>query len=41
MQRRHQKLVAIGAILLLAGWLAWTVVLTESEEPAAVEQGAD
>lgn len=38
MQRRHQRLVALGALALLAGWLAWTVVLTESEEPAPIEQ---
>jgi hypothetical protein len=38
MQRSHKRLIAFGAILLLVGWLAWTVVLTESEEPASIEQ---
>lgn len=39
--KRHRKLIGIGLILFLAGWLAWSVLLTESEltEPAAVQQG--
>ncbi len=38
MRRRHKRLVAVGGILLLVGWLAWTVVLTESEEPTPLDQ---
>ena len=38
MQRHHKTLLGVGAVLLLAGWLAWSVLLTESEEPAPVEQ---
>jgi len=38
--KRHRKLLIAGMLLFLAGWLAWSVLLTESElpEPAAVEQ---
>jgi hypothetical protein len=41
MKRRHKTLIAIGFIVFLAGWLAWSVLLTESElaEPAPVVQG--
>jgi hypothetical protein len=38
MQRHHKRILAIGVVLLLAGWFAWSVLLTESEEPAPVEQ---
>jgi len=40
MKRRHRSLVAIGVITLLAGWFAWTVLLTESEveQPPVAEQ---
>jgi hypothetical protein len=34
MKRRHQKLIAVGLLLFLVGWLAWSVLLTESELPA-------
>ncbi len=38
MQRHHKRILAVGIILLLAGWFAWSVLLTESEEPPHVEQ---
>jgi hypothetical protein len=38
MHRRHKKLLAVGVAVLLVGWLAWSVLLTESEEPAQMEQ---
>lgn len=40
MKRRHKTLIGAGLGLFLLGWLAWTMLLTESEmeEPAAVEQ---
>lgn len=31
MKRRHRTLIAIGFALFLAGWLAWSILLTESE----------
>lgn len=41
MHRRHKTLIAVGLVVFLLGWLAWSVLLTESElvEPAAVQQG--
>ena len=41
MHRRHKTLIAVGLVIFLLGWLAWSVLLTESEveEPAAVQQG--
>ena len=39
MQRHHKNLLGVGVVLLLAGWLARSVLLTESEEPAPVELG--
>ena len=40
MKRHHKILLAVGVILFLAGWLAWSVLLTESDmpQPAPVEQ---
>jgi hypothetical protein len=40
MKRQHRVLIGVGFLLFLAGWLAWSVLLTESEmpEPAPVEQ---
>jgi hypothetical protein len=38
MQRGHRKLLTIGVVIIFAGWLAWFVLLTESEQPAQVEQ---
>jgi hypothetical protein len=40
MKRQHRTLIAVGALLFLAGWLAWSVLLTESEipEPPPTEQ---
>ena len=39
MQRRHKTLITVGLVVFLLGWLAWSVLLTESEiEPPAVEQ---
>lgn len=39
--RRHRTFIVIGLIIFLAGWLAWSVLLTEEEltEPAPVVQG--
>jgi len=42
MKRHHKILLAVGVIVFLAGWLAWSVLLTESEmpvEPPAAQQG--
>jgi hypothetical protein len=41
MKRQHKTLIGIGFLIFLAAWLAWSVLLTESEltEPAAVQQG--
>jgi len=38
--KRHHKLLVVGVIVLLAGWLAWSVLLTESEvtEPPQAQQ---
>jgi len=40
MKRQHKTLIAVGLILFLAGWFAWSVLLTEDEvaPPAVVEQ---
>jgi hypothetical protein len=40
MQRRHKTLIAVGLIVFVLGWLAWSVLLTESEipQPPAAEQ---
>ena len=29
--KRHHKILVAGVLLLLAGWLAWSVLLTKSE----------
>jgi hypothetical protein len=41
MHRRHKTLIAVGFVVFLVAWLAWSVLLTESElvEPAPVQQG--
>jgi hypothetical protein len=41
MQRRHKTLIAVGLVVFLLGWLAWSVLLTDSEveEPVQVQQG--
>jgi hypothetical protein len=31
--KRHHKILVVGVIILLAGWLAWSVLLTESDLP--------
>ena len=31
--KRHHKLLVAGVLLLLAGWFAWSVLLTESDLP--------
>ena len=43
MQRRHKTLIAVGLIIFLLGWFAWSVLLTESEveEPPAAVQPAN
>jgi hypothetical protein len=33
MKRHHRILLAVSVIVLLAGWLAWSMLLTESEMP--------
>jgi len=40
MKRHHKILVGVGVVALALGWLAWSVLLTETEmvEPPAVEQ---
>lgn len=40
MKRQHKTLLAVGFLIFLAGWLAWTFLLTESAleaPPAAVQ----
>jgi hypothetical protein len=39
MQRRHKTLIAVGLIIFLLGWFAWSVLLTESDvaEPVPVQ----
>ena len=32
--KRHHKILLVGIILMLAGWLAWSALLTQSEMPA-------
>jgi hypothetical protein len=31
--KRHHKIIVVGALILLVGWLAWSVLLTESDMP--------
>lgn len=40
MKRHHKILVGVGVLIFLAGWLAWSVLLTESDmpKPPPVEQ---
>jgi len=40
MKRQHRRLIVIGLLIFLAGWLAWSVLLTESDmpQPAPIEQ---
>lgn len=41
MQRRHKTLIAVGLVVFILGWLAWSVLLTEDEvddAPPAVQQ---
>jgi hypothetical protein len=41
MHRRHKTLIAIGLVIFLLGWFAWSVLLTDSEvqePPAPVQQ---
>ena len=42
MKRQHKTLIAVGMILFLAGWLAWSVLLTEDEvsQPAPIESAS-
>ena len=37
--KRHRTLLIVGLVLFLAGWLAWSVLLTEEEvaQPVVVE----
>jgi hypothetical protein len=35
MHRRRRNFIAIGFVALLAGWLAWKVMLTKSKIPAS------
>ena len=30
MQRRHKTLIAVGLVIFLLGWFAWSVLLTEA-----------
>lgn len=40
MHRRHKTLIAVGLVVFILGWLAWSVLLTESEveQPPVAEQ---
>jgi len=42
MKRQHKTLLAVGLIVFIAGWFAWSVLLTENEvappPPPAVQQ---
>ncbi len=33
MKRQHRTLIAVGIVIFLVGWLAWSMLLTESEMP--------
>jgi hypothetical protein len=33
MKRQHRTLLAVGLVIFLAAWLAWSMLLTESEIP--------
>jgi hypothetical protein len=33
MKRHHKILIAVGVLIFLAGWVAWSVLLTESDMP--------
>lgn len=37
--KRHRTLLIVGLVLFLAGWLAWSVLLTEEEvaQPVVVD----
>jgi hypothetical protein len=32
--KRHHKILVAGVLVLLVGWLAWSVLLTESDVAA-------
>ncbi len=35
MKRHHKIILAVGVLVFLAGWFAWSVLLTESDMPQA------
>jgi hypothetical protein len=35
MKRHHKILLAVGLLVFLAGWFAWSVLLTERDMPEA------
>jgi len=40
MERRHKLLIGVGLVVVLAGWLAWMALLTESDTEEPIENGA-
>jgi hypothetical protein len=36
--KRHRKLIAVGAVILVVAWLAWMFLLTDTELPPPVPQ---
>jgi len=36
MKRHHKILLAVGVLIFLAGWLAWSVLLAVSDMPESV-----
>lgn len=40
MERRHKRLIGIGLVVMLAAWLAWMLLLTESDLDEPIENGS-
>ena len=39
MKRHHKVLLGAGVLAFVLAWIAWTVLLTESEVPASPSAG--
>jgi hypothetical protein len=40
MKRLHKRLIGIGLIVMLAAWLAWMLLMTESDTDQPIESGS-
>ena len=40
MKRLHKRLIGIGLIVMLAAWLAWMLLMTESDTDRPIESGS-